>query len=50
MQKPNVLVKRIVYFLLIVTSFVFLHLAYNQQEQPGQTRYMKGTVPNRSHR
>ena len=41
MQKPNVLVKRIVYLLIVVGPFAFLHRAYNQQEQRGQTSYMK---------
>jgi cytochrome c peroxidase len=41
MQKPNVLVKRTVYLLIVVGPFAFLHRAYNQQEQPGQTSYMK---------
>src|SRR5271154_7563134 len=41
MQKPNVLVKRIVYLLIVVGPFAFLHRAYNQQEQAGQTSYMK---------
>src|SRR6202158_756967 len=41
MQKPNVLVKRIVYLLIVVGTFAFLHRAYNQQEQRGQTSYMK---------
>jgi cytochrome c peroxidase len=41
MQKPNVLVKRVVYLLIVVGPFAFLHRAYNQQEQRGQTSYMK---------
>jgi cytochrome c peroxidase len=41
MQKPTVLLKRIWLLLVIVGSFVFLNLAYNQQEQRGQTSYAK---------
>src|ERR1700737_906524 len=41
MQKLNVLLKRTWLLLVIVGSLVFLHLAYNQQEQRGQTSYMK---------
>jgi cytochrome c peroxidase len=41
MQKPNVLVKRIVYLLIVVGPFAFLHRAFNQQEQGGKTSYMK---------
>src|SRR5260370_40925885 len=41
MPKPNVLIKRIWLFLVIAGLLVFLNLAYAQQEQRGQTSYMK---------
>src|SRR5271163_1843265 len=41
MPMPNVLLKRIWPLLAIAGSFVFLNLAYNQQEQRGQTSYAK---------
>jgi cytochrome c peroxidase len=41
MQRPTVLLKRIRTLLVIVGSFLFLNLAYNQQEQRGQTSYSK---------
>ena len=41
MQKLNVLLKRTWLLLVIVGSFVFLNCAYSQQEQRGQTSYMK---------
>jgi cytochrome c peroxidase len=41
MSKPNVLIKRIWVLLVTAGLFVFLNLAYAQQEQRGQTSYMK---------
>src|SRR5258707_658028 len=41
MRKPNVLIKRIWLLLVIAGLLVFLNLAYAQQEQRGQTSYMK---------
>jgi len=41
MPKPNVLIKRIGLLLVIAGLLVFLNLAYAQQEQRGQTSYMK---------
>jgi len=41
MQKLNVLLKRTWLLLVIVGSFVFLNCAFSQQEQHGQTSYMK---------
>src|SRR5260370_12665180 len=41
MAKPNVLMKRIWLLFVIAGLFVFLNLAYAQQEQRGQTSYMK---------
>src|SRR5712692_3109378 len=41
MPKPNVLIKRIWLLLVIAGLLVFLNLAYAQQEQRGQTSYMK---------
>jgi hypothetical protein len=41
MPKSNVLLKGIALLLVIVGPLVFLHRAYNQQEQRGQTSYMK---------
>src|SRR5258708_20412202 len=41
MAKPNVLMKRIWLLLVIAGLLVFLILAYAQQEQRGQTSYMK---------
>ena len=41
MPKPNVLIKRVWLLLVIAGLLVFLNLAYAQQEQGGQTSYMK---------
>src|SRR5205807_8734891 len=41
MPKPNVLIKRVWLLLVIAGLLVFLNLAYAQQEQRGQTSYMK---------
>ena len=41
MAKPNILIKRIGVLLVVAGLFVFLKLAYAQQEQRGQTSYMK---------
>src|SRR5258708_37472459 len=41
MAKANVLMKRIWILFVIAGLFVFLNLAYAQQEQRGQTSYMK---------
>src|SRR5229473_2530197 len=41
MPKPNVLIKSIWLLLVIAGLLVFLNLAYAQQEQRGQTSYMK---------
>src|SRR5258708_38046832 len=41
MAKPNVLMKKIWLLLVIAGLLVFLILAYAQQEQRGQTSYMK---------
>src|SRR5438270_335992 len=41
MPKPNVLIKRVWLLLVIVGLLVFLNLAHAQQEQRGQTSYMK---------
>ena len=41
MPKPNVLIKRIWLLLVIAGLLVFLNLIYAQQEQRGQTSYMK---------
>src|SRR5260370_1365816 len=41
MPKPNALIKRIRLLFVIAGLLVFLNLAYAQQEQRGQTSYMK---------
>ena len=41
MPKPNVLINRIWLLLVIAGLLVFLNLAHAQQEQRGQTSYMK---------
>src|ERR1700692_2487586 len=41
MAKPNVLSNRIWVLLVVAGLFVFLNLPYAQQEQRGQTSYMK---------
>ena len=41
MTKPNILIKGIGVFLVVAGLFVFLNLGYAQQEQRGQTSYMK---------
>src|SRR5216684_1412682 len=41
MAKPSILIKRIGVLLLVAGLFVFWNLAYAQQEQRGQTSYMK---------
>ncbi len=41
MPKPNVLIKRIWLLFVIAGLLVFLNLVYAQQEQHGQTSYMK---------
>jgi hypothetical protein len=41
MANPYVLIKRIGVLLVVAGLFVFLNLAYAQQEQRGQTSYMK---------
>src|SRR5260370_32201078 len=41
MAKPNVLMKSIWLLFVIAGLFVFLNLPYAQQEQRGQTSYMK---------
>src|SRR6202043_41272 len=41
MANPCVLIKRIGVLLVVAGLFVFLKLAYGQQEQRGQTSYMK---------
>src|SRR2546427_13146654 len=41
MPKPNVLIKRVWLLLVIAGLLVFLNLAHAQQEQRGQTSYMK---------
>src|SRR2546426_4369983 len=45
MAKPYVLIKRIGMLLVVAGLFVFLNLAYAQQEQRGQTSYMKVDSP-----
>jgi hypothetical protein len=42
--------ERIWLLFVIAGLLVFLILAYAQQEQRGQTSYMKWTLPNRSRR
>src|SRR6266404_4289277 len=41
MVRPHVSIKRIGVLLVVAGLFVFLKLAYGQQEQRGQTSYMK---------